>query len=312
MRGFTPITYTDEFRKEIQQMQTQSGLILPEERKSVTVPMSKTKDIFSPKNFAEYIGQTDAKDLASIMVRAAHNERRTLPNIMVVGEYGLGKTSLARLIMGAAGLSERMYDGSSINKELPGAGTFIIDEIHNLDSSVADTLNLYLDNNQFHIIGCTNNPGLLPSAFRSRFRMLYLKSYSNKEIALILKNACDRKGVKTTPTAIELLSFRARSNARQATMYLSMVFDVMAVKGITTVTKEVVSETFEKLGVDARGLLPRDRDYLEALPDRPVGLQYLTARLGIDANTIEEEVEPFLLRLGLIDRTPRGRIKIEG
>jgi Holliday junction DNA helicase RuvB len=273
---------------------------------------SYTPDIFTPQNFGEYIGQDTAKDLATIMVTAANNERRPLPNIMIVGEYGLGKTSLARIIMREAKVPHRMYDGASINSVVPDKGTFIIDEIHNLDSSVADSFNLHLDNGDFHVIGCTNNPGMLPSAFRSRFRTIQLYPYEVKDLKIILQKVCERKNIKYSGDSLELLALRSRFNARQAIMYLSMVFDIMSVSNIHTVNMEVVNETFVKMGVDSRGLLPRDRKYLEILPNRPVGLQYLSAVLGVDDKTIEEEIEPFLMRMGFIDRTPRGRVKIEG
>lgn len=298
----------DLFEYYLKSERRQTDIIVPHSKEKSNPPL----DVLTPRNFEEYVGQEEAKDLARIMVTAAHNERRPLPCIMVVGEYGLGKTSLARIIMREAGLSERLYDGSSLNGEFPETGTFIIDEIHNLDSSTADRLNIKIDNGSYHIIGCTNNPGELPSAFRSRFRTLQLTPYTPNNLASIAKKVCDRKGITYTKTAIDLISLRSRFNARQAIMYLSLVFDIMSVKGAKQVNLEVVNDAFTRLGVDAKGLLPRDRKYLEILPkSRPVGLQYLSAVLGIDEKTIEEEVEPFLLRMGFIDRTPRGRVKIE-
>ena len=291
--------------------------LLKEEREKETEdskPKEKVQrtDIFSPQTFDDYIGQSGAKELAQIMTKAAHNERRPLPCIMVVGEYGLGKTSLARLLLKAAGLPERLYDGSSINTDFPEPGTFIIDEIHNLEPKIADKLNIYIDNGDFHIIGCTNNAGELPSAFRSRFRTLQLESYSSNDLQKIARNVCERKGYSYTNDALELLSLRSRFNARQLIQYLQMVFDILSVKGAERVSVEVVNETLTKLGVDAKGLLPRDRKYLEALStEQSRGLQYLSAMLGINEKTIEEEVEPYLLRMGFIDRTSRGRIKIE-
>lgn len=296
------------------------GYDLFEPKASIWVPPSARQstikepptDIFSPGSFDEYIGQESAKDLAKITVQAALNERRPLPNIMVVGEYGLGKTSLAKIIMRAAGVPVVLYDGSSINKEFPDKTTFIIDEIHNLDSNVADTLNIHLDSGKYHIIGCTNYPGQLPSAFRSRFRTIQLTPYTPKDLKLIAQKICKRKKIKATNEALELLSMRSRFNARQVISYLSMMFDIMSVKKYPKLTIEVVNETFGKIGVDNKGLLPRDREYLKALPNRPVGLQFLSAILGLDDKTIEEEVEPYLLRMGFINRGPRGREKIEG
>lgn len=301
---------TDEERKVFEtylELERNPKIIVPPSREKIHTP----KDIFSPQSFEDYIGQSEAKQLAQIMVAAAHNERRRLPSIMVVGEYGLGKTSLARIIMRAAGLSERLYDGASINKEFPEPGTFIIDEIHNLETQVADTLNTRIDNGSYTIIGCTNNPGALPSAFRSRFRTLQLHAYTPDDLRIVVRRICERKGIRYTERALNLLAERSRFNARQVIMYLSLVFDIMSVNKTSALNVEVVHEAFSHLGVDSNGLLPRDREYLRVLPNRPVGLQFLSAVLGIDEKTIEEEVEPFLLRMGLIDRTPRGRVKIE-
>jgi Holliday junction DNA helicase RuvB len=316
MRGFQPaplvgFSSPDEEKLFYQYLAEEKAptIILPEGKAKTVLPL----DLFSPQSFDEYIGQNEAKELSRIMVQAAHNERRPLPNVMMVGEYGLGKTALARLIIRAAGLPERLYDGSSLNKEFPEPGTFIIDEIHNLDPQTADSLNLKLDSGEFHIIGCTNNPGNLPSAFRSRFRNLQLHSYTSDELEVIITKICVRKKIQFNENAIRLLAMRSRFNARQAIMYLSLVFDIMSVKGAKTLNLEVINETLNHLGIDNRSLLPRDREYLQALPvNKPVGLQFLSAVLGIDEKTIEEEVEPFLLRMGFIDRTPRGRILIEG
>lgn len=276
------------------------------------IPKKIVFDEESPSSFKEYIGQAGAKDLAQIMVGAALKQRRSLPNIMIVGEYGLGKTSLARIIMDTMGLPDRLYDGDSVNKEPPENGTFIIDEIHNVNPSVADSLNLLLDKGTHHIIGCTNKPGMLPSAFRSRFRTLQLNPYTLIDLQVILNKVIKRKGLQTEKGAIRLLAERSRFNARQAIQHLSMTLDMMAVKNQRTINETVINSMFKKVGVDSKGLLPRDRNYLQALrKDRPVGLQYLSAVLGMDKSTIEEEVEPYLLRLGLIDRGPRGRMSLE-
>jgi len=316
MRKSLPVVgYSPEEQELFDKFRAEKEIWVPPSAKAgaITYTAPPKSDIFSPSSFDEYIGQESAKDLAQIMVQAALNERRHLPNIMVVGEYGLGKTSLARIIMRAAGMPVLLYDGSSINKEFPDKSTFIIDEIHNLESNVADSLNIHLDNGKYHIIGCTNYPGKLPSAFRSRFRTIQLEPYQAKDLKIIAQKICERKGVTSTSNALDLISQRSRFNARQVISYLSMIFDIMSVKSYPVLTEEVVHETFGKIGVDSKGLLPRDREYLRVIPDnRPVGLAYLSAILGIDDKTIEEEVEPYLLRLGLINRTPRGREKIEG
>ena len=297
---------------------TEADFVMPETPRGLYYPESHEKpkttptDYRQPRNFDEYIGQSETKELAQIMVTAANKEKRALPNVMVVGEYGLGKTALARLLLKAVGQSERLYDGASINRGTPEPGTFIIDEIHNLNPEVADSLNLLLDQGTHHIIGCTNKPGMLPSAFRSRFRTLQLHSYQTDELSSIIEHAAKRKAVRFNKDAIELLALRSRFNARQALTYLDTVLDLRIAKGQDTLTLSLVESMFKKVGVDEKGLLPRDRAYLNALkPNTPVGLSFLSAFLGEDATTIEEEIEPYLMRLGYVDRTQRGRIRVE-
>lgn len=267
--------------------------------------------IFEPQSFEEYVGQTEAKELSRIMVDAALKESRPLPNIMISGEYGLGKTALAQLIMRRYGYTPSLMDGASVNREIP-SGTKIIDEIHNLTPEVADTLNIHLDKGNLHIIGCTTNPGQLPSAFRSRFRQLHLKSYTVDELATILEKVVRRKGVRASRSVLAGVGLRSRFNARQATMYLSFIFDLMAVKGQKEITSALAHEAFSKLGVDNSGYQDRDKLYVRALPDdRAIGLQNIAAMTGIDEETIQNELEPYLLRMGVIERTSRGRIKIK-
>ena len=273
--------------------------------------VSQPRDIFTPQNFSEYIGQEDAKALALIMIQAAKKEHRPLPNIMVVGEYGLGKTSLAQLIMREYGEPVRLVDGASVNTALPN-GLIIIDEIHNVANEVADSLNVLIDQNKVHIIGCTTDPGSLPSAFRSRFRVLRLESYDVGNLTEILSRVAARKGITVTREMLTKIAVRSRFNARYALSNLALVFDLLTVKDQTIITQPIALEAFKMLGVDEKGFLTRDYKFMAALStERAVGLQYLTAMTGLDSKTIEEEVEPYLLRMGLLDRTPRGRIKIK-
>jgi Holliday junction DNA helicase RuvB len=284
-------------------------LILPKsiEKK----PEPPAPDIFTPTTFDQYMGQVEAKELARIMVTASRKEKRPLPNILVVGEYGLGKTTLAKIIHREYGIDPVVIDASSINREIPMTGDFLIDEIHNLTPDVADTLNIYLDSGNLRILGCTTDEGQLPSAFRSRFRPLFLQSYSVDDLTSILEAIIKRKGVTATRSTIKMIAARSRFNARQATQYISFIFDYMVVLDQRTITPHLVQEAFAKLGVDDNGFVERDRRFMAALPDdRAVGLQYLAAITGINEKTIEQEVEPYLLRMGKLDRSSRGRIKM--
>ena len=271
----------------------------------------KERDIFAPQTFGDYIGQEQAKEAAQIMIEAARIEHRPLPNIMIDGPFGLGKTTLARLILQHANLPMRIYDGATIAQEIPTSGTIIIDEIHNLPPEISDTLNVILDQGLIHVIGCTTHLGALSGAFRSRFRSLHLEPYTVAELTTILSKVVQRKGVIASTADLTEVAKRSRFTARTGINYLATIFDYMAVRGETVLNKSTLKEVLGKIGVDANGYLKRDRQYMAALKeDRPVGLQYLEAVLNIDHDTIEEEVEPYLLRMGLIDRTPRGRIKL--
>lgn len=276
-------------------------------------PVEWVPTIFQPRNFADYVGQEDAKRLAQIMVQAAKAESRPLPNILITGGFGLGKTSLAQLIVSEYSgklTSVDLVDGLTANKIKPESGTLIIDEIHLLDPGVADKLNVALDSNKLHIIGCTTDPGKLPSAFKSRFRQLTLNSYTEDDLVLIARHICNRKKYNWSGGTLHQIARRSRSNARQITVYLAMIFDLMAVQGDNFIKERTVKDAFDLLGVDEYGYLDRDKKYVSAMPNRPIGLSALSAILGIDPTTIEEEIEPYLLQTGVIDRTPKGRIKL--
>lgn len=280
---------------------------------------SESFDIFSPKNFDEYIGQPRAKKIASVMVNAALIEQRSLPNILIDGSYGLGKTSLAKVIHLSMGITPRVIDASALNKDIPTAFSMlnkgkpiIVDEIHNLDASVADSLNILIDQGKLHILGCTTNAGALPAPFRSRFRSIHLEHYTVAEIQHIVELVCQRKGINPENKVLNDIAKRSRLNPRVAINHLAFMFDYMTVNGATALDSYICKSGFETLGVDTKGFIERDYRYMEALQeDRPVGLHYLSTMIGVDAKTIESEIEPFLLQLGYIDRMPRGRIKIK-
>lgn len=277
--------------------------------------MSANLEIFSPKNFDEYIGQDRAKKIAKVMLSASSMERRPLPNILIDGSYGLGKTSLAKVIFNELKIKPRIIDASALNKIIPPILTrqaAIIDEIHNLDPQVADTLNILIDEGKLSIIGCTTNPGMLPAPFRSRFRNVHLDPYTQDQISKILRLALDRKLVPAPDRLVSEISKRSRLNPRVGLNYLAFIFDIMTVRHESTLSERTIKEAFQTLGVDNKGFIDRDYKYMEALQEeRPVGLQYLSAMIGVDAKTIETEIEPYLLQTGHIDRMPRGRIKLK-
>jgi len=270
-------------------------------------------DPFKPQNLEEFIGQEKAKRVASIIVQAALKDKRPLPSTMITGPYGQGKTTLARIMADSYDPKIRMYDAAYLNKNPIDEGTLIIDEIHNLGADTCDSLNILLDNNSLHIIGCSTNPGALPAAFRSRFRSIYLEPYTEKDISTILKAVIAKRGFAIDTTSLTNLAKRSRLNPRFALNYLAFVFDLVTLKNTTIINSTLINSAFKELGVDSQGYSVRDFTYLKALPENgtPVGIQYLSAVTSIDEETIIGEIEPYLMQQGLVDRTPKGRKLIQ-
>lgn len=279
----------------------------------------KNLQIFSPKKFSEFIGQNQARTIAEILVKAAKIENRRLPNVIVDGEYGLGKTTLAKVMLNELGIPVTIYDSAALNKEIPPlSGTIIIDEIHNLEPQICDSLNILLDRDDFTIVGCTTNPGALPMAFKSRFRSIHLVRYTEAELSQILDTSCLQRGLSIAPTILKRIAERSRGNPRDCLTFLQFIFELMVSKHSKKLTANLVDEAFGLLeitriryGDEHISLYRRDLDYLNAIPkDRPVGISYIASKIGIDAETIETEIEPYLLQVGLIDRTNKGRTRV--
>lgn len=275
--------------------------------------LSKNSEIFSPQNFTQYIGQNRAKQIASVLVQSSKIQNKPLSNMLISGPWGTGKTSLAKVIRLETGKSIKIVDASSISSigDLGYDKSVIIDEIHNLDPKVADSLNILIDQGTSSIIGCTTNPGALSSAFKSRFRSIELERYNLSDMRQIITHASVRKGIRMDGKTIADVANRSRLNPRTAINNLAFIFDYMVVKGALYVAPRLAQEAFETLGIDTNGFTKRDYEYMSILSDKPLGVSNLSSRLGIDPQTIEKEIEPYLLQTGYIDRMPRGRIKLK-
>lgn len=282
------------------------------ELKKDSIP--EPSDPFKPQKLEDYIGQDKAKKIVSVIVQAALKDERPLPSTLISGPYGQGKTSLARIMADSYDPKIILLDAATINKNPITKGTYIIDEIHNLGSDICDSLNIRMDNNDIHIIGASTNPGALPAAFRSRFRQIHLEPYTTADIAQIIKNVVDRRKFTIDSARLREIAQRSRINPRAALNYLAHIFDLTTIKNTKVIKAETIKEAFKQLGVDNNGFLNRDYTYIKALPrdGSAVGLQYLSAITSIDAQTIEWEVEPYLLQQGVIDRTSKGRRLILG
>ena len=291
----------------------QSNWKPPEEEPPIIIATKLESSPFEPRNFSEFIGQASVKEVLQIIVDSANKERRLIPNILLTGAYGHGKTTLAKLIIKRHRKKIRIVDGSIVETVIvPSTDViYIVDEAHNIPSQVADTYNILIDSGNLRIIACTTNPGALPAAFRSRFRNIYISSYTVDNIKTIIQKAANRAKINLTPKAAGLLAARSKLNPRYGLTLLDFIREISILTATPNlpIIEQNILEGVRKLGIDSLGLTEIDRKYLSLLKaNKPIGLQYIASVLAVDVNTIQEEIEPYLIQLGLIERTQRGRI----
>jgi Holliday junction DNA helicase RuvB len=268
---------------------------------------------FEPKNLKEFVGQENTKEVLQIIVDSANIEHRLIPNILLTGPYGHGKTTLAKIIARRHHKKIEITDGNLAATVIKPSKTkiYIVDEAHNIPPQVADSYNILIDAGELRIIACTTNPGNLSSAFRSRFRTLYLVNYTVEDITKIIKRAANRAKIKITNESVAILGKRSKCNPRNALNLLAFVQEVASLSSQKEqkIPKESVQVALSKLGIDGLGLNSLDRKYLSLLKiDIPVGLQYISSVLAQDVATIQNEIEPYLIQGGFVERTARGRI----
>ena len=294
-----------------------------------------------PRKLTDYIGQEKAKENLSIFIDAAKLRGEPLDHVLLHGPPGLGKTTLAGIIAAEMGVNIRITSGPAIEKpgdlaalltNLSENDILFVDEIHRLNRSVEEILypamedyaidiiigkgpsanSIRLDLPKFTLIGATTRAGQLSAPLRDRFGVtLRLELYTPEELALIVTRSAGILNVPIQPEGAMEIARRSRGTPRIANRMLRRVRDFAQVKGDGTITREMADHALQALEIDYLGLDPVDRRMLRAIIENygggPVGLDTLAATIGEESVTLEDVYEPYLMQLGFLTRTPRGR-----
>ncbi len=295
-----------------------------------------------PKRLDEYVGQSKAKNNLTVFIEAAKKRKEALDHVLLYGPPGLGKTTLASIISAEMGVNLRITSGPAIEKAgdlaaiLTNLGThdvLFIDEIHRLNRSVEEILypamedyaldiiigkgpsarSIRLDLPKFTLIGATTRAGLLTAPLRDRFGVINkLEMYTAEELKLIVKRSAGILNIELREDGAYEIARRSRGTPRIANRLLKRVRDFAQVIGGGVIDIKVAKHALDALEVDEIGLDGVDRNMLLSIINKfsggPVGLDTLAASIGEDPGTIEDVYEPYLIQLGFINKTPRGRM----
>ncbi len=316
----------------------------------ITNSKSQSEDInlditLRPRTFNEYIGQEKVKKNLSIFIEAAKKRGEPIEHVLLYGPAGLGKTTLAHIIANEMEVNikvtsgpaiERVGDLGSILTNLQDGDVLFIDEIHRLNKLIEEVLypamedykldiiigkgpsarTLQLDLPKFTLIGATTRLGSISNPLRNRFGAVHrLNFYNNEEIGKIIERSSKILDIKINPDGISEIAKCSRQTPRVANRLLKRVRDFAQIKNYAIINKEIALKALQMLDVDPLGLEPSDRYILETIIKKfnggPVGIQTIASATAEEIQTIEDVFEPYLIQIGFLARTPRGRVATE-
>lgn len=318
-------------------MDQENRIVTMQEREEDTWQFS-----LRPRYLKEYIGQTQAKENLHIFIEAAKLRGETLDHVLLYGPPGLGKTTLAGIVANELGVNFRVTSGPAIERagdlaallsNLQPGDVLFIDEIHRLSRSVEEVLysamedyaldiiigkgpsarSVRIELPKFTLIGATTRAGALAAPLRDRFGVISrLEYYKQNELEFIVSRSADILDIHMEPEGASEIARRSRGTPRIANRLLKRVRDVAQVLGDGVITKEIADQALQRLDIDALGLDRIDRRILHTIIEKfdggPVGVDTIAASVSEERESIEDVYEPYLMQLGLLARTNRGRI----